>query len=157
MLRRIAVLVVIPLALAVMGFGGRMVMERSWDELVNHQSPYTAALPVGQGGEALTDQVVIVLQDGLRVDTSAELEAWNELRAQRLTATPMARRCVTVNRSIDSAAALGKRGERARVTRIPRADHLADRLAHNGSRLGRDPTLGDSVRATADYGLFTIL
>lgn len=134
-----------------------MVMERSWDELVNYQSPYTAALPVGQGGEALTDQVVIVLQDGLRVDTSAELEAWNELRAQRLTATPMARRCVTVNRSIDSAAALGKRGERARVTRIPRADHLADRLAHNGSRLGRDPTLGDSVRATADYGLFTIL
>jgi hypothetical protein len=81
-LKRIAVLVVIPLVLAAMGFGGRMVMERSWDELVNYQSPYTAALPVGQGGEALTDQVVIVLQDGLRVDTSAELEAWNELRAE---------------------------------------------------------------------------
>ena len=101
--------------------------------------------------------MVIVLQDGLRVDTSRELEAWNELRAQHLTATPMGRRCITINRSTDSATALGKRGERAPVTRIPRADHLADRLAHNGSRLGRDPTLGYSMRSTADYVLFAVV
>jgi len=41
MLKRIAVLVIIPVVLAAMGFGGRMVMERSWDELVDYQSPYT--------------------------------------------------------------------------------------------------------------------
>ncbi|TKJ30021.1 MAG: hypothetical protein CEE40_06335 [Chloroflexi bacterium B3_Chlor] len=79
--KRIAVLVVIPLLLAAMGFGSQKVMEHSWDELVDYQSPYTAVLPLGQGGEALTDQVVIVLQDGLRLDASRELETWNELRA----------------------------------------------------------------------------
>ncbi len=82
MIKRIAILVVIPLVLAVMGYGGQKVMEYSWDKLVAYESHYTGALPAGQGGEALTDQVVIVLQDGLRVDTSAELEAWNELRAE---------------------------------------------------------------------------
>ena len=66
-------------------------------------------------------------------------------------------RLFTINRSIDSAGALGKRDERASVTRIPRADHLADRLAHNSSRLGGDPTLGYSARSTADYILFAVL
>ncbi|MGB3906513.1 MAG: alkaline phosphatase family protein [Anaerolineae bacterium] len=80
--KRIAVLAVIPLLLAAMGYGGQKVMEQSWDELVNYQSPYTNALPAGQGGEAPTDQVVIVLQDGLRLDASRELETWNKLRAQ---------------------------------------------------------------------------
>ncbi|MDH4207648.1 MAG: hypothetical protein OEV76_02125, partial [Anaerolineae bacterium] len=82
MAKRIAVLVVIPLVLAVLGYGGQMTMQRSWDGLVAYQTPYAAALPAGEGGEPLTDQVVIVLQDGLRLDTSMELEAWNELRAQ---------------------------------------------------------------------------
>lgn len=82
MAKRIALLVAIPLVLAALGFAGQKVMERSWDELVAYESQYTGALPAGQGGEALTDQVVIVLQDGLRVDTSTELEAWNELRAE---------------------------------------------------------------------------
>jgi hypothetical protein len=81
MLKRIALLVVIPLLLVAVGFGGRMVMEHSWDELVDYQSRYTTALPAGQGGEAVTDQVVIILQDGLRLDTSRGLETWNELRA----------------------------------------------------------------------------
>ena len=80
--KRIAVLVVIPLLLAAMGFGGWMLMESSFDKLVAYQSPYTTPLPAGQEGEALTDQVVVVLQDGLRIDTSRELETWNELRAQ---------------------------------------------------------------------------
>jgi len=80
--KRIAVLVAIPLVLAALGFAGQTVMEHSWDELVAYESQYTGALPAGQGGEALTDQVVIVLQDGLRVDTSTDLEAWNELRAE---------------------------------------------------------------------------
>jgi len=82
MVKRIAVLVVIPLLLAAMGFGSRIVMERSWDELVDYQSRYTTPLPAGQAGEAVTDQVVIILQDGLRLDTSRGLETWNELRAQ---------------------------------------------------------------------------
>ena len=82
MLKRIAVLVVILLVLVAIGFGGRMVMEHSWDALVDYQSRYRTPLPAGQGGEAVTDQVVIILQDGLRVDTSRELETWNELRAQ---------------------------------------------------------------------------
>lgn len=82
MAKRIAVLVVIPVVLALLGFGGQKIMQHSWDELVKYQSPYTAALPSGQGGEPLTDQVVIVLQDGLRLDTSRDLETWNELRAQ---------------------------------------------------------------------------
>jgi hypothetical protein len=82
MAKRIAVLVVIPLVLAMLGFGGQKIMQRSWDGMVDYQSSYRAALPSGQGGEPLTDQVVIVLQDGLRVDTSQELPAWNQLRAQ---------------------------------------------------------------------------
>jgi len=82
MLKRIAVLVVIPLLLVVIGFASRMVMEHSWDELVDYQSRYTTPLPAGQAGEGVTDQVVIILQDGLRLDTSRELETWNELRAQ---------------------------------------------------------------------------
>lgn len=82
MAKRIVVLVVIPLVLAVMGYGGQKVMERSWDRLVDYQSRYTAALPAGEGGEAVTDQVVIVLQDGLRVDTSRQLPTWNEVRAR---------------------------------------------------------------------------
>jgi hypothetical protein len=82
MAKKIAVLVVIPVLLAVLGFGGQKIMERSWNELVAYASPYTDPLPQGQSGELLTDQVVIVLQDGLRLDTSQELETWNELRAQ---------------------------------------------------------------------------
>jgi hypothetical protein len=82
MAKRIAVLVLIPLFLAAIGFGGQKVMESGWDAMVDYQSPYTAALPSGQGGEPITDQVVIVLQDGLRLDTSRELETWNQLRAQ---------------------------------------------------------------------------
>lgn len=55
MLKRIAVLVVIPLLLVAMGFGGRMLMESSFDALVAYQSPYTTPLPAGQEGEGLTD------------------------------------------------------------------------------------------------------
>ena len=69
MAKRIAVLVAIPLVPASLGFAGQKVMEHSWDELAAYESPYTGALPAGQEGEAVTDQVVIVLQDGLRVDT----------------------------------------------------------------------------------------
>jgi len=82
MIRKIVVLAIMPLLLALMGYGGRMVMEHSWDELVNYQSPYTSALPSGKGGAAVTDQVIIILQDGLRLDASRELETWNRLRAQ---------------------------------------------------------------------------
>jgi hypothetical protein len=82
MAKRIAVLVVVPLVLAVLGFGGQQIMQRSWDGMVAYQTQYAAPLPAGQGREPLTDQVVIVLQDGLRLDTSMELETWNQLRAQ---------------------------------------------------------------------------
>jgi hypothetical protein len=84
MARRIALLVVIPLLLAVLGFAAQKVMERSWDALVDYQPPWLPWVPLapGQGGEPVTDQVVIVLQDGLRLDTSQELETWNELRAE---------------------------------------------------------------------------
>jgi hypothetical protein len=82
MAKRIAVLVVIPLFLALLGFIGQKLMVYSWNELNSYESLYNDPLPAGQGGEPLTDQVVIVLQDGLRLDTSMELEAWNQLRAQ---------------------------------------------------------------------------
>nr|NIN67846.1 hypothetical protein [Anaerolineae bacterium]NIN97927.1 hypothetical protein [Anaerolineae bacterium]NIQ80901.1 hypothetical protein [Anaerolineae bacterium] len=84
MAKRIALLVVIPLLLAVLGFAAQKVMERSWDALVDYRPPWLPWVPLasGQGGEPATDQVVIVLQDGLRFDTSQELEAWNELRAE---------------------------------------------------------------------------
>lgn len=82
MAKRIAVLMVIPVVLAMLGFGGQKIMQRSWDGMVAYQTPYAAALPAGEGREPMTDQVVIVLQDGLRLDTSQELETWNELRAQ---------------------------------------------------------------------------
>ncbi len=82
MAKRLALLVIIPLVLAAVGFAGQKVMENGWDAMVAYQSPYTDALPAGRGAEAVVDQVVIVLQDGLRVDTSQELETWTELRAR---------------------------------------------------------------------------
>ena len=51
MAKRIAVLVVIPVVLAVLGVGGQKIMQRSWDGGVAYQTPYAAALPAGQGGE----------------------------------------------------------------------------------------------------------
>src|SRR4030042_3702618 len=65
-----------------MGFAGRVVMEHSWDELVDYHSPFTSELSPGKGGEAITNQVIIILQDGLRLDASRELETWNRLRAR---------------------------------------------------------------------------
>jgi hypothetical protein len=82
MAKRITVLVLIPVLLAAIGFGGQKIMEQGWDAMVNYQSPYTDALPAGLGGEPITDQVVIVLQDGLRLDTSMELDTWNQIRSQ---------------------------------------------------------------------------
>jgi hypothetical protein len=80
--KRIAVMVVIPVVLALLGFGGQKVMQSSWNEMVAYESPYTGPLPAGRAGEPLTDQVVFVLQDGLRLDTSRDLPTWNRLRAQ---------------------------------------------------------------------------
>jgi hypothetical protein len=48
MAKRMTVLVVVPLVLAVLGFGGQQIMQRSWDGMVAYQTQYAAPLPYGQ-------------------------------------------------------------------------------------------------------------
>jgi hypothetical protein len=44
-------------------------------------SPYRGALPAGRSGEAIAEQVVIVVLDGLRVDASRQMPTLNQMRA----------------------------------------------------------------------------
>jgi len=89
MLRKIAHVLIIPLVLIGVGFVADRLTRYSWDQVVKYNSPFTAPLPYGPSGSALTERVVLVVVDGLRVDTSRTMATLNRLRTQGadLTAT----------------------------------------------------------------------
>ncbi|MFQ6013892.1 MAG: alkaline phosphatase family protein [Anaerolineae bacterium] len=82
MIRKVAVLAVVVIILAALGYGGQALAVYSWDQVVEYKSPYTKPLPVGNAGDPLTDQVVIVVVDALRVDALPEMPTLNALRDQ---------------------------------------------------------------------------
>src|SRR5262245_53420089 len=56
--------------------------ERSFTSVSLYQSPYLGELPLGEAGTPVTTNVVLVVVDGLRLDTSRQLPTLNQLREQ---------------------------------------------------------------------------
>lgn len=81
-LKKFAPLVLIPLVLAGLAYGAQKLTLYSWNQVVEYDSPYTAPLPSGSRGDPLVGQVVLVVVDGLRLDTSQKMPNLNRLRAQ---------------------------------------------------------------------------
>ncbi len=76
-------ILVIPLLLLIWG---RLIApalgEASFTNVALFDSPYRGALPLGNGGDAVADHVVVIVIDGLRLDVSQQLPTLNHLRAQ---------------------------------------------------------------------------
>jgi hypothetical protein len=74
-------LVLIPVGLLVWaGFAAPVLVRESFYSLVYFDGPYQAPLPAGHTGEAIAEQVVIVVLDGLRVDASQRMPTLNQMR-----------------------------------------------------------------------------
>ena len=75
-------MVLIPVGLLMWaGFVAPVLVRESFYSLVYFDGPYQGALPVRRGGEAIAEQVVIVVIDGLRVDASQRMPTLNQMRA----------------------------------------------------------------------------
>jgi hypothetical protein len=71
MIKKLVLLLIIPAALLLFAkFGAMSILMHSWNAVVEYTPPFTAPLPAGKAGQALTDQVVIVVVDALRDDAS---------------------------------------------------------------------------------------
>jgi hypothetical protein len=85
MIKKLLLLVVVPAALLVFArFGAMAILMHSWNAVVDYTPPFTAPLPAGNAGQALTSQVVIVVVDALRDDSSRapSMVTLNGLRAK---------------------------------------------------------------------------
>ena len=58
------------LALAVVGVAARVLADYQWDRVVEYRSPYVFDLAPAAETPRLSDRVILVVMDGLRVDTS---------------------------------------------------------------------------------------
>lgn len=67
------------LALAVIGVAARMLADFQWNRVVEYRSPYVAAVPPAAETPRLADRVILVVVDGLRLDTSDEMPALQRL------------------------------------------------------------------------------
>ena len=75
-------IVLIPAGLLIWaGFASPVLVRESFYSLVYFDGPYQAALPVRHAGEAIAEQVVIIVLDGLRVDASQLMPTLNQMRA----------------------------------------------------------------------------
>lgn len=54
----------------------------SWNAVVEYRSPFSSPLPFGAGGAPLARRVVVVVVDGLRLDSSRNMKTLNALRIQ---------------------------------------------------------------------------
>ena len=61
------------LLLAAVGVAARMLADFEWDRVVDYRSPYRFDLPAGEPTPRIVDRVVLVVIDGLRADTAADL------------------------------------------------------------------------------------
>ncbi len=83
MFRKIASLVVVPLVLMVWSrFGAQNLTLYTFNALSNYVSQYTGAIAPGKEGQAISNQVVLIVVDALREDVSRTLPTLNTLRSQ---------------------------------------------------------------------------
>lgn len=68
--------------LAAAAYGAQQLTRFSWDAVVEYRSPFTTPLPRGSGGPALARRVILIVVDGLRLDTSRTMTTLNALRQQ---------------------------------------------------------------------------
>lgn len=67
------------LALAAAGLGAYALAQFQWGRFVDYRSPYLFDLPTGPETPPLTDEVVIVIVDGLRMDVARTLPSFQAL------------------------------------------------------------------------------
>ena len=77
--KTILALLLVPLMLVGVGRWAQQQMEESWMSFVEYRTPYAFDLPGGRATEPLTDRVVLVLIDGLRVDRAQEMPTLRRL------------------------------------------------------------------------------
>ncbi|MGH2399260.1 MAG: alkaline phosphatase family protein, partial [bacterium] len=68
--------------LAAAGYGAQRLTVYSWNAVVKYRSPFSSPLPFGAGGVPLARRVVLVVVDGLRLDSSRTMKTLNALRGQ---------------------------------------------------------------------------
>ncbi|MBI2845061.1 MAG: alkaline phosphatase family protein [Chloroflexi bacterium] len=81
MLRR-GILWAIPILFLGVAYGAYVLARYGWNQVVEYISPFTTELPSGETRIGLSERVVIVLADGVRLDTSWRMSHLNELRKQ---------------------------------------------------------------------------
>ncbi|MCL6451099.1 MAG: alkaline phosphatase family protein [Acetobacteraceae bacterium] len=74
--------VLVPLLLAAVGIYAQNLTLAEWNRVVDYQTPYARDLPRAAATARLTPQVVLVVVDGLRRDTSERLPFLEELRGR---------------------------------------------------------------------------
>ena len=67
------------LALAIVGVAARMLADFQWDRVVEYRSPYVFDLAPAAETPRLADRVILVVVDGLRVDTSEAMPGLQRL------------------------------------------------------------------------------
>ncbi|MCX7682592.1 MAG: alkaline phosphatase family protein [Anaerolineae bacterium] len=77
---KIAFFIIVLLLLAVAGYEAKNLALMGWNSVVEYNSPYLFPLPRTAPTEPLTERVVLVVIDGLRLDASQQMDALNELR-----------------------------------------------------------------------------
>ncbi len=83
MLKHYLPLAIVPVVLILWGiFVAVPLATTSFASLVKYHSPYTAHAAPGAEGPALTDHVVLIIADGMRLDVSQTLPNLNALRKQ---------------------------------------------------------------------------
>ncbi|MGE5263247.1 MAG: alkaline phosphatase family protein, partial [Acidobacteriota bacterium] len=83
MFKKAAPLVIVPLLLLLWArLGAQPLALFSFNALVNYPSPFTDPIPPGKEADPVSKQVVLVMVDALRADTSRTMPAVNALRRQ---------------------------------------------------------------------------
>jgi hypothetical protein len=81
MLKKIASLTIVPLLILLWArWGAQPLALATFNALINYPSPYTDPIPPGKDADAVSKQVVLVMVDALRVDTSRTMTTVNALR-----------------------------------------------------------------------------
>lgn len=75
----VAVLI-IPILLAALGYYSKNLTTAEWNKVVDYRSKYAYQLTPAGRTKALTDQVILIIIDGLRVDVSKQMAVLNSLR-----------------------------------------------------------------------------
>ena len=80
--RRILSLILIPLLLLALAYGAQLLAWHALDELATYPGVPLETLAPGEPSAPVSNRVVVVVVDGLRVDTSHRLPAFEALRQQ---------------------------------------------------------------------------